>query len=82
MIVRNIVDSKSQRQIITIKPADLVRTATEILAKHRIGAGPGSGGGAVARRRFESRSDTATPHGISSDGCNAQGSCAQRDVAS
>ena len=38
MIVRNIVDSKSQRQIITIKPADLVRTATEILAKHRIGA--------------------------------------------
>ena len=38
MIVRNIVDSKSQRQIITVKPADLVRTATEILAKHRIGA--------------------------------------------
>ena len=38
MIVRNIIDTKSLRQIITIEPSDLVRTATEILAKHRIGA--------------------------------------------
>jgi len=38
MIVRNIIETKSLRQIITITPADLVRTATEILAKHRIGA--------------------------------------------
>jgi CBS domain-containing protein len=38
MIVRNIIDSKSLRQIITLKPADSVRSATEILAKHRIGA--------------------------------------------
>lgn len=38
MIVRNIVDTKSLRQIITVKPTDLVRTATEVLAKHRIGA--------------------------------------------
>jgi len=38
MIVRNIVDTKAVRQIVTIKPAELVRTATEILAKHRIGA--------------------------------------------
>lgn len=38
MIVRNIVDTKSLRQIITIKPAESVRTAVEILAKHRIGA--------------------------------------------
>lgn len=38
MIVRNIIDTKSLRQIITIEPSDTVRTATEILAKHRIGA--------------------------------------------
>ncbi len=38
MIVRNIIDTKSLRQIITIKPTDLVRAATEILAKNRIGA--------------------------------------------
>ena len=38
MIVRNIIDTKSLRQIITIKPTDLVRSAVEILAKHRIGA--------------------------------------------
>jgi CBS domain-containing protein len=38
MIVRNIIDSKALRQIITLKPADSVRSATEILAKHRIGA--------------------------------------------
>jgi len=38
MIVRNIIDTKSLRQIITIKPSDAVRTATEILASHRIGA--------------------------------------------
>ena len=38
MIVRNIIETKSLRQIITITTTDLVRTATEILAKHRIGA--------------------------------------------
>ena len=38
MIVRNIIETKSLRQIITITPTDLVRTATEILAKNRIGA--------------------------------------------
>ena len=38
MIVRNIIDGKSQHQIITMKPTDGVRTATELLAKHRIGA--------------------------------------------
>ncbi len=38
MIVRNIIDTKSLRQIITVKPSDPVRAATEILAKHRIGA--------------------------------------------
>ena len=38
MIVRKIVDTKSLRQIITVKPSDPVRAATEILAKHRIGA--------------------------------------------
>ena len=38
MIVRNIIDTKSLRQIITIVPSEHVRTATEMLAKHRIGA--------------------------------------------
>jgi CBS domain-containing protein len=38
MIVRNIIDTKAIRQIVTIKPGDQVRTATELLAKHRIGA--------------------------------------------
>lgn len=38
MIVRNIIDTKSLRQIITVKPSEPVRAVTEILAKHRIGA--------------------------------------------
>jgi len=38
MIVRNIIDGKPLHQIISIKPTETVRTATEILAKHRIGA--------------------------------------------
>jgi CBS domain-containing protein len=38
MIVRNIIDTKALRQIITMKPTDSVKTATEVLAKHRIGA--------------------------------------------
>ncbi|HVL20826.1 MAG TPA: CBS domain-containing protein [Amaricoccus sp.] len=38
MIVRNIIDGKPLHQIISIKPTETVRAATEILAKHRIGA--------------------------------------------
>lgn len=38
MIVRNIIDSKPSSQIITMKPTDLVRSAIEKLASHRIGA--------------------------------------------
>jgi CBS domain-containing protein len=38
MIVRNIIDTKALRQIITMKPTDTVKTAVEVLAKHRIGA--------------------------------------------
>ena len=38
MSVRNIMGGKASQQIITVKPEDLVRTAAEILAKHRIGA--------------------------------------------
>lgn len=38
MSVRNIIGSKQLQQIITVKPDDLVRTAAEVLAKHRIGA--------------------------------------------
>jgi CBS domain-containing protein len=38
MIVRNIIDSKAIRQIVTMKPTDPVRAAVEMLSKHRIGA--------------------------------------------
>ena len=38
MIVRNIIDTKALHQIIMMKPTDTVRSATEVLAKHRIGA--------------------------------------------
>jgi CBS domain-containing protein len=38
MIVRNIIDSKASRQIITMKPTEQVRVAVEVLASHRIGA--------------------------------------------
>jgi CBS domain-containing protein len=38
MIVRNIIGSKALHQVITMKPTDTVRSATEVLAKHRIGA--------------------------------------------
>jgi CBS domain-containing protein len=38
MIVRNIIDGKQIHQIIMVKPTDTVKSATEVLAKHRIGA--------------------------------------------
>jgi CBS domain-containing protein len=38
MIVRHIIDGKAISQIITVKPTELVKTAAETLAKHRIGA--------------------------------------------
>lgn len=38
MTVRSIIGRKQLQQIITVKPTDLVRTAAEVLAKHRIGA--------------------------------------------
>ena len=38
MIVRNIINSKPNTRIITVKPTDLVRSAAETLARHRIGA--------------------------------------------
>ena len=47
MIVRNIIDSKPIREIITMKPTDTVRAATEVLAKHRIGAVIISGDGEI-----------------------------------
>lgn len=38
MIVRNIIDTKAIREIITIRPTDSVKSAVEVLTKHRIGA--------------------------------------------
>ena len=47
MIVRNIIDTKAIREIVTIRPTDTVRTAVELLAKHRIGAVIVSGNGSI-----------------------------------
>jgi CBS domain-containing protein len=47
MIVRNIIDTKAMRQIVTMKPTETVKTATEVLAKHRIGAVIVSSDGAI-----------------------------------
>ncbi len=38
MFVQRIVDSKQIKQIITVKPGDTVLAASQILARHRIGA--------------------------------------------
>lgn len=38
MSVRKIIAGKQIHQIISVKPTDLVKTAAEVLAKHRIGA--------------------------------------------
>ena len=47
MIVRNIIDSKAIAEIITMKPTDTVRGATEVLAQRRIGAVIVSGDGEI-----------------------------------
>jgi CBS domain-containing protein len=38
MIVRNIIDAKPIRQVISVKPTDEVKSAIDVLSKHRIGA--------------------------------------------
>ncbi len=38
MHVRNIIGSKKSHEIVSVKPADSVKTAAEVLARHRIGA--------------------------------------------
>lgn len=47
MIIRNVVDSKANSQIISMKPSDLVRSAVELLAEKRIGAVIITGDGAT-----------------------------------
>ena len=47
MIVRNIIDSKANSQIFSMKPSDVVRSAVEVLAAKRIGAVIISGDGAI-----------------------------------
>ena len=47
MIVRNIIDSKANSQIFSMKPTDLVRGAVEVLAAKRIGAVIISSDGAI-----------------------------------
>ena len=47
MIVRNIISTKAVSQIISIKPTETVKTAAEVLARHRIGALIVSGDGAI-----------------------------------
>lgn len=38
MHVRNMIAAKKSHSIITVKPTDTIKTAAELLAKHRIGA--------------------------------------------
>jgi CBS domain-containing protein len=47
VIVRNIIDSKANSQIFSMKPTDLVRSAVETLAAKRIGAVIISSDGAI-----------------------------------
>jgi CBS domain-containing protein len=47
MIVRNIIDTKAIRELVTIKPSEPVRSAVELLTKYRIGAVIVSSDGAI-----------------------------------
>jgi CBS domain-containing protein len=47
VIVRNIIDSKANSQVFSMKPDDTVRAAVEVLAAKRIGAVIISGDGAM-----------------------------------
>jgi CBS domain-containing protein len=47
MIVRNIIDTKALRQVVTMLPTDTVRSAVEVLTKHSIGAVMVSRDGAI-----------------------------------
>ena len=47
MIVRNIIDSKANSQVFSMKPSDTVRAAVEVLSARRIGAVIISGDGAM-----------------------------------
>jgi CBS domain-containing protein len=47
MIVRNIIDTKAIRELVTIKPTEPVKSAVELLTKYRIGAVIVSSDGAI-----------------------------------
>jgi CBS domain-containing protein len=71
MTVRTIIGQKPIQQIITVKPTDLVRTAAEVLAKHRIGAVIVSGDGAMVDGILSER-DIVRALGTTGPGCMTQ----------
>jgi CBS domain-containing protein len=71
MTVRNIIGAKPIQQIITVRPTDVVRTATEVLAKHRIGAVIVSGDGAMVDGILSER-DIVRALGTHGVGCMGQ----------
>jgi CBS domain-containing protein len=71
MTVRNIIGHKQIQQIITVKPGDSVRTAAEVLAKHRIGAVIVSRDGAIVDGILSER-DIVRALGTIGVGCMTQ----------
>lgn len=70
MSVRRIIGEKPIQQVITVRPTDLVRTAAEVLAKHRIGAVVVSGDG-VSVDGILSERDIVRALGTAGVGCLA-----------
>lgn len=68
MTVKSIVGAKPSQQIITVKPSDSVKTAAEVLAKHRIGAVIVSRDGAVVDGILSER-DIVRALGTTGAGC-------------
>jgi CBS domain-containing protein len=71
MIVRNIIDTKAIRQIVTAKPTDTVKAAVEVLTKHRIGAVIVSRDGAIVDGILSER-DIVRALGTQGVGCMTQ----------
>lgn len=71
MSVKTIIGGKQIKQIITVKPTDTVKSAAEVLAKHRIGAVIVSRDGAIVDGILSER-DIVRALGTSGVGCLAQ----------
>lgn len=71
MTVKTIIGGKQIKQIITVKPTDTVKAATEVLARHRIGAVIVSRDGAIVDGILSER-DIVRALGTSGTGCLTQ----------